>query len=123
MTHANRFHKTGGPEVLQWEEVQVGRPGPGEARVRHTAIGLDYVDTYFRSGLYPASLPNGLGTEGAGLVEEIGPGVIEVKVAIAWPMAAGLRRLFQRAGHASRPPIPLPDGISDPQAAAMMLRA
>src|SRR5580693_7611350 len=79
VTHAIRFHKTGGPEVLQWEEVQVGRPGPGEARVRNTAVGLNYVDTYFRSGHYPAPLPSGLGAEGAGVVEEVGPGVIEVK--------------------------------------------
>ena len=79
MTHAIRFHKTGGPEVLQWEEVQVGKPGPGEARVRHTAIGLNYVETYVRSGLYPVPLPSALGTEAAGVVEEVGPGVTDVK--------------------------------------------
>src|SRR4029453_11206552 len=80
MTHAIRFHQTGGPEVLVWEEVEVGRPGPGEARIRHRAIGLNYVDTYIRSGLYPAPLPRGLGTEAAGVVEEVGPGVTEVQV-------------------------------------------
>src|SRR6266849_3241099 len=79
MPHAIRFHKTGGPEVLQWEEVQVGKPGPGEARVRHTAVGLNYVDTYFRSGLYPAPLPSGLGAEAAGVVEEVGAGVTDIK--------------------------------------------
>jgi len=79
MTHAIRFHKTGGPEVLQWEEVEVGKPGPGEARVRNTAVGLNYFDTYFRSGLYPTTLPSGLGAEGAGVVEEVGPGVTDVK--------------------------------------------
>ena len=68
MPHAIRFHKAGGPEVLQWEEVQVGKPGAGEARVRHTAVGLNYVETYVRSGLYPAPLPSGLGTEAAGVV-------------------------------------------------------
>ena len=79
MTRAIRFHKTGGPEVLQWEEVEVGKPGPGEARVRNTAVGLNYFDTYFRSGLYPTTLPSGLGAEGAGVVEEVGPGVTDVK--------------------------------------------
>ena len=79
MTHAIRFHKAGGPEVLQWEEVQVGKPGPGEARVRNTAVGLNYVDTYVRSGLYPSSPPSGLGAEGAGVVEEVGAGVTDVK--------------------------------------------
>jgi NADPH:quinone reductase len=75
MTHAIRFYETGGPKVLRWEKVEVGEPGPGDARVRHTAIGLNYVDTYVRSGLYPASLPSGLGTEAAGVVEAVGPGV------------------------------------------------
>ena len=74
MTHAIRFHKAGGPEVLVWEEVSVGKPGPGEARIRHTAVGLNFVDIYNRSGLYPAPLPSGLGSEGAGVVEEVGCG-------------------------------------------------
>ena len=72
MTHAIRFHKTGGPEVLVWEEVKLGKPGPGEARIRHTAVGLNFVDIYNRSGLYPAQLPSGLGGEAAGVVEEVG---------------------------------------------------
>ncbi len=79
MTHAIRFHKTGGPEVLVWEEVQLGKPGPGEARIRHTAVGLNFVDIYNRSGLYPVQLPSGLGGEGAGVVEEVGPGVTDLK--------------------------------------------
>src|SRR6201982_1652088 len=79
MTHAIRFHKTGGPEVLVWEEVSVGKPGPGEARIRHTAVGLNFVDIYNRSGLYPAQLPSGLGGEGAGVVEEVGSGVTHLK--------------------------------------------
>src|SRR5438876_9439347 len=79
MPHAIRFHKAGGPEVLTWEEVPVGKPGPGEARVRHTAIGLNYVDTYIRSGLYPSTLPSGLGAEAAGVGEEFGPGVSDIK--------------------------------------------
>jgi hypothetical protein len=72
MTHAIRFHKPGGPEVLVWEKVPVGKPGPGEAHIRHTAVGLNFVDIYNRSGLYPVQLPSGVGGEAAGVVEEVG---------------------------------------------------
>ncbi|MEV6212566.1 quinone oxidoreductase [Kitasatospora sp. NPDC051914] len=75
MAHAIRFHETGGPDVLRWEEVEVGAPGPGEVRIRHAAVGLNFADTYFRTGLYPAPLPAGLGVEAAGTVEAVGPGV------------------------------------------------
>src|ERR1700724_3016493 len=75
MTNAIRFHQTGGPEVLIWEEVKLGKPGQGEARIRHTAVGLNFVDIYNRAGVYPVPLPSGLGGEGAGVVEEVGPGV------------------------------------------------
>src|SRR5258705_13627903 len=78
MPHAIRFHKTGGPEVLVWEEVQVGKPEPGGARIRHTAVGLNFVDIYNRSGLYPLQLPSGLGGGAACVVEEVGPGVTEL---------------------------------------------
>ena len=98
MTHAIRFHKAGGPEVLVWEEVKTGKPGAGEARIRHTAVGLNFVDIYNRSGLYPVQLPSGLGGEGAGVVEEIGPGVTDLKpgdrVAYgAAPLGASLSRV------------------------------
>ena len=66
MPRAIRIHAPGGPEAMQWEEVAVGDPGPGEARVRHTAVGVNYIDTYHRSGLYKVPLPSGLGSEGAG---------------------------------------------------------
>ena len=79
MTKAIRFHQTGGPEVLKWEDVTVGDPGPGEARVKHHAVGLNFVDIYVRSGLYPNPLPSGLGTEAAGVVEAVGAGVTHVK--------------------------------------------
>src|SRR5437868_5774344 len=79
MTNSIRFHKNGGPEVLQWEAAAVGDPGQGEARVRHTAIGLNFIDTYQRSGLYKVALPSGLGSEAAGVVEAVGAGVTEVK--------------------------------------------
>jgi NADPH2:quinone reductase len=123
MTYAMRFYETGGPEVLRWEEVEVGQPGPGEARVRHTAIGLNYVDTYVRSGLYPASLPSGLGTEAAGVVEAVGPGVTEVKVGDRVAYSGGPQGAYseERVMPADRLVV-LPDGISDQQAAAMMLK-
>src|SRR5439155_12999979 len=79
MPHAIRVHQPGGPEVMQWEEVTVGDPGPGQARVRHNAIGLNYIDTYHRSGLYKLPMPTGLGSEGAGLVEAGGAGVTGIK--------------------------------------------
>jgi NADPH2:quinone reductase len=124
MTHAIRFHKAGGPEVMQWEEVQVGKPGPGEARVRNTAVGLNYVDTYFRSGLHPApQLPSGLGAEGAGVVEEVGPGVTDLEPGdrVAYgngPLGAYSEARVMPADRL----VVLPDGISDNQAAAMMLK-
>jgi NADPH:quinone reductase len=123
MPHAIRFHETGGPEVLVWEEVEVGDPGPGEARVRHTAIGLNYVDTYVRSGAYSASLPSGLGTEAAGVVEAVGPGVTDVKVGDRVAYSGGPQGAYsdERIMPADRL-VMLPDGISDQQAAAMMLK-
>jgi NADPH:quinone reductase len=123
MSHAIRFHETGGPEVLVWEEVEVGQPGPGEARVRHTAIGLNYVDTYIRSGLYPSSLPSGIGTEAAGVVEAVGPGVTDLKVGDRVAYSGGPQGAYSAARimPADRLVV-LPDGISDQQAAAMMLK-
>src|SRR6201994_2897943 len=123
MTHAIRFHKTGGPDVLVWEEVQVGKPGPGEARVRHTAVGLNYVDIYVRRGLYPASLPSGLGTEAAGVVEEVGPGVTDLKPGDRVAYSGGPIGAYAegRVVPADRL-VPLPAGITDQQAAAMMLK-
>lgn len=80
MSKAIRFHKTGGPEVMQLEEVAVGEPAAGQVRIRHTAIGVNFIDTYHRSGLYPMPMPSGLGSEGAGIVEALGPGVTGLKV-------------------------------------------
>ena len=123
MPHAIRFHKTGGPEVLQWEDVPVGKPGPGEARLRHTAIGLNYVDTYVRSGLYPTPLPSGLGAEAAGVVEEVGPGVGDIKPGdrVAYgnsPLGAYAETRVMPADRL----VVLPQGITDQQGAAMMLK-
>ena len=123
MVHAIRFHKTGGPEVLTWEDVEIGKPGPGQARLRQTAVGLNYVDTYFRAGIYPTQLPSGLGTEGAGVVEEIGPGVTEVKIGDRVAYAGGPLGAYAEARliPADRL-IVLPPSITDRQGAAMMLQ-
>ena len=123
MTHAIRFHKPGGPEVLVWEEVNVGKPGPGEARIRHTAVGLNFVDIYNRSGLYPAPLPSGLGSEGAGVVEEVGAGVSDLKPGdrVAYgssPLGAYSEARLIPADRLLK----LPDSIDDKTAAAMMLK-
>ena len=123
MTHAIRFHKTGGPEVLVWEEVSVGKPGPGEARIRHTAVGLNFVDIYNRSGVYPVQLPSGLGSEAAGIVEEVGPGVADLepgdRVAYgASPLGAYSEARLIPADRLLK----LPDGVDDKTAAAMMLK-
>src|SRR5438132_12921254 len=122
MTHAIRFHKTGGPEVLVWEEVSVGKPGPGEARIRHTAVGLNFVDIYNRSGVYPAQLPSGLGSEAAGVVEEVGPGVSDLKPGdrVAYTGLPG-SYCDVRVVPADRL-VKLPQGISEEQAASMMLK-
>ena len=80
MPFAIRFHQTGGPEVLRWEEVTVGDPAPGEVRVRHEAVGLNFIDTYHRMGLYPLPLPSGIGREGSGVVEAVGAGVSDFAV-------------------------------------------
>jgi NADPH:quinone reductase len=122
MPYAIRIHEHGGPEKLRWEEVEVGKPGPGEVRVRNTAIGLNYIDTYQRSGLYPMQLPLTLGSEGAGVVEEVGPKVEEFKpgdrVAYAQPIGAYAEVLLRPASRL----VKIPNGIDDKQAAAMMLK-
>ena len=121
--HAIRFHETGGPEVLRWEEMPLGEPGEGEARIRHTAIGVNFIDTYHRSGLYPLPLPSGLGSEAAGVVEAVGKGVTYVAVGDRVAYAGGPVGSYceARVMPAERL-VKLPEGISDEQAAAMMLK-
>jgi NADPH2:quinone reductase len=123
MTHAIRFHKAGGPEVLVWEDVDVGKPGPGEARIRHTAVGLNFVDIYYRSGLYPLQLPSVLGGEAAGVVEEVGSGVTDLKPGdrVAYGQAPLGAYAEARLIPADRL-LKLPDSIDDKTAAAMMLK-
>ena len=123
MANAIRFHKNGGPEVLQWESVDVGDPGAGEARVRHTAIGVNYIDTYHRSGLYKLVVPSGLGTEGAGIVEAVGTGVTDVRPGDRVAYSGGPLGAYSevRVMPADRL-VKLPDGISDKMAATLMLK-
>jgi len=123
MAKAIRMARTGGPEVMEYVDVEVGAPGPGEATVRHEAIGLNFIDVYFRTGLYPQPLPAGLGQEGAGVVEAVGEGVTHV-------------RAGDRVAYAGRPNgayaqvrnlpasllVKLPDAIGSDTAAAMMLQ-
>ena len=104
MPHAIRIHAPGGPEAMQWEEVAVGDPGPGEARVRHTAVGVNYIDTYHRSGLYKLPLPSGLGSEGAGVVEAVGAGVDWVKAGRSRRLLRRPARLVQRSARDARRP-------------------
>jgi len=123
MVHVIRFHETGAPSVLRWEEVPLGKPGEGEVRIRHTAVGLNFVDTYQRSGLYPMPMPSPLGGEAAGVVEELGPGVKDLKVGdrVAYG-AAPLGAYSQARLIPAARLVKLPDGISDQTAAAMMLK-
>ncbi len=124
MDNAIRFHKTGTPDVLRWETVLVAsEPGSGEVRVRHVAVGLNFADTYFRTGLYPAALPSGIGVEAAGVVEAVGPGVTNVGIGdrVAYtgsPLGAYSTDRVMPAGSL----VKLPEDISFETAAAMMMR-
>jgi NADPH2:quinone reductase len=123
MAHAIRLTETGGPEVLKLETVEVGAPGPGQARVRHSYVAVNFIDVYFRTGRYPMPLPNGLGSDAVGVVEAIGEGVTDLRVG-------------QRVGYLLGPQgaysdvrvmpaevlIPLPDGIADRSAATLMMK-
>jgi len=123
MPKAIRFHHTGGPDVLQWEDVDVGAPAPGEARVRHHAVGLNYIDTYHRSGLYPAPLPSGIGLEGAGVVAAVGEGVADVAPGDRVAYAGGpLGAYAEERNIPADRLVKLPDGIPFEQGAAMMLQ-
>src|ERR1700704_5752084 len=122
MAKAIRYHKQGGPEVLQLDDVQVGEPGQGQVRPRHTAIGVNFVDTYQRSGLYPMQVPAIAGNEGAGVVEAVGPGVKDLKKGdrVAYTGLPG-SYCEARVVPADRM-VKLPKGISEEQAASMMLK-
>ncbi|MGA7456521.1 MAG: quinone oxidoreductase [Methyloceanibacter sp.] len=123
MTHAIRVHGYGGPDVLKWEEVKVGEPGPGEVKIKQTAVGLNFIDIYQRTGLYPqASLPFIPGMEGAGVVTAVGEGVRDLKVgrrvAYAGPVGAYAEERLIPADRV----VKIPNGVSDVTAAAIMLK-
>ncbi|GFZ99710.1 quinone oxidoreductase [Elstera cyanobacteriorum] len=121
-THAIRLHAFGGPEVLQWEEIELPAPGPNEALIRQTAIGLNFIEIYQRTGLYPLPLPLVLGQEGAGVVEAVGPGVTVVKPGDRVGYASGPSGAYaeKRLYPADRL-VPLPDALDDKTAAAILL--
>ena len=123
MAHAIRIHGTGGPEVLKWEQIDVGAPGAGEVRLRQTAVGLNYIDTYHRSGLYKlAALPAVIGMEGAGQVEAVGPGVADFKVGDRVAYSAALGAYADERIIAADRLVKLPDFIDDVTAASMMMQ-
>src|SRR6478736_7988723 len=125
MAQAVRFHQTGGPEVLRVEDVEVGAPGRGQVRMRHEAVGLNFADTYFRSGLYPVPLPNGIGVEAAGVVESVGDGVTNVVPGDRVTYTGFLNTLGAYSTERIIPAAPLiklPAEISCETAAAMTMR-
>ncbi len=125
MAKAVRFYEAGGPEVLRYEDVEVGDPNPGQVRLRHVAVGLNFADTYFRSGIYPIPLPNGMGVEAAGVVQAVGEGVTNVAVGDRVTYTGFLNTLGAYATErliAAAPLIKLPESIGFDTAAAMTMR-
>jgi NADPH2:quinone reductase len=122
MPNAIRIHQTGGPEVLQWEAIEVGSPKAGEVRLKHTAVGLNYIDVYHRTGLYPLPLPFVPGMEAAGIVEEIGDGVFHLKVGDRVAYSSVLGAYTEARIIAADRVVKLPSAINDRTAAAMMLQ-
>lgn len=123
MAYAVRIHETGGPEVLRGQNVEVGEPGPGEVRIRHRAVGLNFADTYFRTGVYPVALPAGMGVEASGVIEATGPGVLDFGVGdrvtyTGSPLGAYSTERVMPAEHLIR----LPDGIAFDTASAITMR-
>ncbi|MGC2165184.1 MAG: quinone oxidoreductase, partial [Gallionella sp.] len=122
MSHAIMINRTGGPDVLQWSAAEVGAPGPGQVRLQHTAVGLNFIDVYHRSGIYPLPMPFVPGMEAAGIVAAVGNGVTHLKTGdrVAYAMVIGAyaeARLI-----AADRLVKLPDGVADRTAAAMMLQ-
>jgi NADPH2:quinone reductase len=123
MSKAIRFHQTGGPEVLRLENVEVGEPGPGQARVRHTFVAVNFIDIYFRTGAYPLPLPNGLGSDAVGVVEAVGPGVEDIRVGDRVGYLLGPQGAYAEARVMPADVlIKLPDGISDRTASTLIMK-
>jgi len=123
MAKAIRFHEVGGPEVLRLETVEAGDPGPGQARVRHTGIAVNFIDIYFRTGRYPAQLPSGLGSDAVGVVEAVGAGVTDIAVGDRVGYLIGPQGAYSNVRvMPAEVLIRLPDGISDGTAATLMMK-
>jgi NADPH2:quinone reductase len=123
VTKAIVIEQIGGPEALQWKDVQVGDPGEGQVRIRHTAIGLNYIDVYMRTGLYPIPMPGGLGLEAAGVIEAVGSGISHLKIGDRVVYAGGSPGAYAQTRVMSATPlVKLPDNVSDLQAASLMLK-
>ena len=123
MIKAIRFEKTGGPEVLEYKNYDLPAPGPGQVRVKHTAIGVNFIDIYHRSGLYPLPMPSGLGSEAAGVVEAVGAGVTGFKIGERVGYCSGAIGSYAEANNVPADKlVKLPDGVSDEVAAASMLK-
>lgn len=123
MPQAIRFHETGGPEVLRLENVEVADPGPGQARVRHSFIAVNFIDIYFRTGRYPLALPDGLGSDAVGVVEAVGPGVTEVKAGDRVGYLTGPQGAYSQVRvMPAAVLIPLPEGLPDRTAATLMMK-
>ena len=123
MAKAIRFHETGGPEVLRLEQVEVGEPGPGQARVRHSLIAVNFIDVYVRTGRYPLPLPNGIGSDAVGVVEAVGPDVADIKVGDRVGYLLGPQGAYSEARVMPADVlIPLPDGVSDRTAATLIMK-
>ena len=123
MARAIRLHETGGPEVLKLENVEVGEPGPGQARVRHTYVAVNFIDIYFRTGRYPLPKPNGLGSDAVGVVEAVGPGVTDVRVGDRVGYLIGPQGAYSDVRvMPAEVLIPLPDGVSDRTASTLMMK-
>ena len=123
MTQAIRISHTGGPEVMTLRSVDLPDPGPGEARIRHTAIGVNFIDTYHRSGLYPVPLPSGIGLEAAGIIETVGQGVTHLRAGDRVAYGNGPLGAYAEAVNAPAHRVTaIPDTVSDEQAAALMLK-
>ena len=123
MARAVRLDQIGGPEVLRLEQVEVGEPGPGEARVRHTYVAVNFIDIYFRTGRYPLPLPNGLGSDAVGVVEAIGPGVTDIKAGDRVGYLLGPQGAYSDVRvMPANVLIPLPDGVSDRTASTLMMK-
>jgi len=123
MARAIRLHETGGPEVLKLEAVEVGEPGPGQARVRHSLVAVNFIDIYFRTGRYPLPLPNGLGSDAVGVVEAVGEGVTDIRVGDRVGYLLGPQGAYADVRLIPADVlIPLPDGISDRTASTLMMK-